>query len=427
MSKQGMTREELGDFVVETSIPALKNQLGEDVAKLVSDNIEKMASDPNGPWAKATNTAGGLLNGRPQSAPKQREKGIAFARVVRAMAAARMHKMGAEGATNVLRGWGDDDIADTMQSAQTKALAAGDATAGGFLVPTEFSNEVIELLRAQSVVRKLGARTIQMPTGTLKFPKIATGANATYIGENVNIGKSEETFGQLTLTFKKLAVLTPISNDLLRYSSPSADAIVRDDLVSAMATKEDTSFLRGAGTDATPKGLLNWCLADQKIASNLTVNLANITDDLGQLVVKLKQADIPMISPGWIMAPRTEQKLATIQNANGAFVFRDEIIRGTLWGWPVGVTTNVPITLDTTGAGSDNESEIYLVDFAQVIIGESAGLLVDSSQEAAYHDGSNVQAAFSLDQTVVRAIAEHDLGMRHDKAIAMLTGVTWTP
>ena len=134
-----------------------------------------------------------------------------------------------------------------------------------------------------------------------------------------------------------------------------------------------------------------------------------------------------MINPGWIMAPRTEQKLATIQNANGVFAFRDEVIRGTLWGYPIGVTTNVPITLDTSGAGNDNESEIYLVDFAQVLIGESMGLLVDSSQEAAYHAGSHVQAAFSLDQTVVRAIAEHDLGLRHDKAVAMLTDVTWTP
>jgi HK97 family phage major capsid protein len=194
-----------------------------------------------------------------------------------------------------------------------------------------------------------------------------------------------------------------------------------------MATKEDATFIRGAGSDATPKGLKNWCVADQKIASNLTVNLANITNDLGQLVVKLKNADIPLITPGWIMAPRTEQKLATIQNANGAFVFRDEILRGTLWGWPIGSTTNVPITLDTTGAGANDESEVYLVDFSQVLIGESQSLLVDSSQEAAYHDGSNVQAAFSLDQTVVRAIAEHDLGMRHDKAVSMLTGVTWTP
>jgi HK97 family phage major capsid protein len=421
MSK-GMTREQLADFVKETSVPLIKDQLGSELAQVVRENVEKIASDPNGPWANKWSDR--LVE--PKASSPTREKGAAFGRVVRAMAAAKMNKMGSEGTVEVLRGWGDNDLADALADTRSKALAAGDATAGGFLVPTQFSNEVIELLRAQSVVRRLGARTVQMPTGTLKYPKIATGASAAYIGENVNIGKSEETFGQLTLTFKKLAVLTPISNDLLRYSSPSADAIVRDDLVSSMATKEDSTFIRGAGTDATPKGLLNWCVADQKIAAS-AASLANITDNLGQLVVKLKNADIPMITPGWIMAPRTEQSLATIQNANGVFAFRDEVIAGTLWGWPIGTTTNVPITLDTTGAGNDDESEIYLVDFSQVLIGESQSLLVDSSQEAAYHDGSNVQAAFSLDQTVVRAIAEHDLGMRHDKGVAMLTGVTWSP
>ena len=416
-----MTKDELADFVKEQSLPLIKNQIGSDIAEIVRESVEKATSDKSSPWAKR------LLEGDGAPQAPKREKGSAFGRVVRAMAAAKFNKMGSNGTVDILKAWGDSDLAAAVAGAHQKALAAGDATAGGFLVPTEFSNEVIELLRSQSVVRRLGARTVQMPTGTLKYPKIASGAAAAYIGENVNVGKSEETFGQLTLTFKKLAVMTPISNDLLRYSSPSADAIVRDDLVSSMATKEDQTFIRGAGTDATPKGLLNWCVADQKIASNAVVNLANITNDLGQLVVKLKQADIPMITPGWIMSPRTEQKLATIQNANGAFVFRDEIINGTLWGWPCGTTTNVPITLDTTGAGNNDESEIYLADFSQVLIGESMGLLVDSSQEAAYHDGANVQAAFSLDQTVVRAIAEHDLGMRHDKAVAMLTGVTWTP
>jgi HK97 family phage major capsid protein len=422
MSK--MTKEQLAEFVKEQTIPVVKEAIGSDVANIVRENVERVANDPNGPWAKRwTNN---LLDGNGTSEVPQREKGVAFARCVRAMAAAKMHKLGSAGVVDILKQWGDGDLADKMSTSQQKALAAGDATAGGFLVPTEFSNEVIELLRAQSIVRRMGARIVQMPTGTLKIPKIATGASAAYVGENVNVGKSEETFGQLTLTFKKLAVLTPISNDLLRYSSPSADAIVRDDLVSAMATKEDSSFIRGSGTSATPKGLLNWCVADQKIACQAKT-LANIFEDLGKLVIALKSANIPMISPGWMMAPRTEITLATIQDGNGNTPLREELNRGTLWGYPVGVTTNIPITLDTTGAGSDDESEIYLVDFAQVLIGESMNLLVDSSQEAAYHDGSNVQAAFSLDQTVVRAIAEHDLGVRHEKAIAMLTGVDWAP
>jgi HK97 family phage major capsid protein len=47
-------------------------------------------------------------------------------------------------------------------------------------------------------------------------PKITGGSTAGYVGENANITKTQPTTGQITLTFKKLAALVPISNDLLR-------------------------------------------------------------------------------------------------------------------------------------------------------------------------------------------------------------------
>jgi hypothetical protein len=36
-----------------------------------------------------------------------------------------------------------------------------------------------------------------------------------------------------------------------------------------------------------------------------------------------------------------------------------------------------------------------------------------------------VQATFSLDQTVVRVIEEHDFALRYDKAFALIQNVTW--
>jgi heptaprenylglyceryl phosphate synthase len=62
-----------------------------------------------------------------------------------------------------------------------------------------------------------------------------------------------------------------------------------------------------------------------------------------------------------------------------------------------------------------------------VVIGDALNLQIDVSQEAAYHDGSNVVAAFSLDQTVIRAIIETDMVMRHDAAVTVLSGVKWIP
>jgi tetratricopeptide (TPR) repeat protein len=42
-----------------------------------------------------------------------------------------------------------------------------------------------------------------------------------------------------------------ISNDLMRYSDPSVDAMVRDDLAAVLARREDLAFLRG-DEDAVP-------------------------------------------------------------------------------------------------------------------------------------------------------------------------------
>lgn len=356
------------------------------------------------------------------------EKGLALARCIRATAASKMRGTGADGAIQILRGWGNADLAEAWADARQKAMAAGDATAGGFLVPTQFSAEVIEYLRARAVVRRLNARTIPVPTGTLKVPKLSGGATAYYIGENANATKSEPTTGQLTLTFKKLVTLVPMSNDLLRYNSVGADAMVRDDVVNAMRVREDSAFIRDTGSDSTPKGLRYWANTANVLAANGTVSVQNTFTDLGKLIQKLLEADIPMISPGWLIAPRIEIFLRTLlYSSTGIPVFRDEMAQGRLMGYPYASTTSIPTNLNTSGAGSNDESEIYLVDFAQALIGESMNLLVDSSQEAAYYDGSSVIAAFSQDQTVVRAIAEHDFGMRHDKAIAVLTEVDWAP
>ena len=375
-----------------------------------------------------------LVTGRPgdgaAAAPPEvplKDMGLAFARCVRATAAAKISGQGPGAAIEILKQWGNHDLAEKWAEARQKALAAGDATAGGFLVPTQFAAEVIEFLRARAVVRRMGTPTMPVGSGTLKIPKLSGGATAYYVGENTNATKSEETTGQITLTFKKLVTLVPMSNDLIRYSSPGADAIVRNDIVNAMRVKEDESFIRGTGSDNGPKGLRYWAHADHVISANSSVSVANVYSDLGKLIQRLLDANIPMISPGWLMAPRVEIFLRTLINSNGFPVFRDEMARGTLLGYPFASTTSIPINLDVSGTDADDESEIYFADFAQAIIGESLNLVVDASQEAAYHDGSAVVAAYSQDQTVVRAIAEHDFALRYDKAVAVLTQVDWAP
>lgn len=355
----------------------------------------------------------------PAEARGEAPKGANVSRIIMALGATK--GMPREAAAWAERQWGDAGMA------VARALAASIGSTGGFAVPEAMSGEIIELLRPRSTVMSLGPSIIDMPNGNFTLPGLATGAAASYIGENENIPKTEPTFRQVKLSAKKLAALVPISNDMFRYTTAANEMFIRNDLVAALAQRADLAFLRGAGTEYTPRGLRSWAQVpagnSNFLSANGTVNLANVTNDLGRMELALMNANVPMAQPGWIMAPRTQVYLANLRDGNGNLVYAEEMARGTLRGKPFRTTTQIPVNL---GSGTD-ESEIYLADFAEVIIGETLGLIIDVSSEAAYHDGSAVQAAFSLDQTVIRAIIEHDMAMRQAAAIVVMTAVKWIP
>lgn len=340
------------------------------------------------------------------------EKGIGFARFVKSLLVAKRDIVRPSEAGSKLY---------PKDERLVRALGESTGSSGGYLVPPEYSIEIIELLRAQAVVRKSGARVMPMNSNTLTIPKITAGASATYIGENTNIGKTEPTLGQIQLSAKKLAALVPISNDLIRDSSAAADQLVRDDAVAALATTEDVAFIRYDGTSYKPKGIYYWVNSANKFNSNDTIDLAHVTADLTDMIKRVKASDSKMLQCGWLFSVRTWAYLYSLLNTNGVPAFRDEMNSGKLLGFPYQTTTQIPENL----GGTTNQSEIYFGDFRDAVIGENTELLVDVSSEAAYHDGSNVVAAFSLDQTVLRVIMRHDFCLRHDKAFSIMEQVKY--
>ncbi len=385
-----MTKEELVQLIDDVLGEKLK-----DVLQQQSDNQQK--------WIEKILTA--------QRQQEQKAEKPNVGRLIRALAAGKGDPQKA--AVWAKKQWNDEAI--------VKALQSDEGSTGGYLVPEEYSSELIEYLRPLAVVRRMNPVIIPMETGTMSMPAVTGGASAEYIGEGTNVPKSQPTFGQVKLTWKKLACLVPISNDLIRFSSPKADEVVRNDLVGAMAQREDAAFIRDDGTNDKPKGLLNWIAAANKFEANKTVNLANVTIDLAKAIYYLRKNETKFLNCGWILSPGSELYLRTIRDSNGNFAFKGEMDQGRLFGFPFGVTTQVP---DNLGDGED-ESEIYFVDFADAAIGESSQVEIEISSEAAYYDGSNVVSAFSLDQTVLRAIARHDFAMRRNTSGAVIQAVTW--
>lgn len=436
MSDAIKTLDQLSEHVKKTTLPLITEMMKTDGQKIMADAVEELVSKryeklkQEAPWMDAIKGATEKSN---FTGKKEREKGEAAGRFIRAVTACKLSGRFNDPSAiqDQLKKWGDEDIAEVVEKDAARrdkaAMAATSPTDGGFLVPEQFSQDVIELLRPQSVVRSLVGRTLPMPVGSINIPKITDGSTAYYQGENTNATKSQLKTGNLKLTWKKLIALVPLSNDLVRYSSPGADAIVRNDMVRAIAQRENQAFLRDDGTNAGPKGLRYWADPSNVIdVSNPTFTTQTVATDLGRCVLQLVNANVPLSKPGWLFAPRTWNYLRMLQTTTGAFIYQAEMNNGLLLGYPYKWSTQIPTNLSDHGRTTNGgETEIYLADFDDVMIGEAMSLRVDASMEATYVDGGNTVSAFSQDQTVVRAITEHDFAVRRAVSVCVMNGVCW--
>jgi HK97 family phage major capsid protein len=297
-----------------------------------------------------------------------------------------------------------------------KALAEGTDSAGGYLVPTEHSTEMIDLLAAKTAVRAAGATVVPMASDTLEIPSQTGGATAYWVAENAQITASDQTWGQVQLAAKKLAALTKISSELFEDSDPGVEALVRADLARALALEEDVKYLRGDGTSNTPTGLEN---IDGVNVDDTTLGANGGTpsfDNLSDMIYALDADDVPVDGRAWVVHPRTLNTLRRIKDDQNRYLWADPAEPGlppTVWGYPVFTTTAIPINL--TQGTSEDCSIIYLGCWPEFLIGQRKSLELRASDEAG--------SAFEYDQVFVRAIMRVDCNVRHAGSFEVLMGV----
>lgn len=351
----------------------------------------------------------------PATVKEKPEPGAMVGRIAIAIAATGGHDLKAM-ANHAQQIWGDDTgqiVANMEQSTVTK---------GGYLVDTAYSRDFIGLLRPRVVIRNAGARSVPMPDGNLTMRKQTGSTTAGYVGERTPAPVTDLTVGTLSMSAKTLRALVPITNQLIRRAAWGVDAMVRDDLVTSAAIKEDQQFLRGTGSATAPAGLRSLILAGNVLTMTANPTLVTVTSDMARLKLRVVNANVPMSKCAYIMSPRTQSFLENIRDGNGNKAF-PEVAEGRYGIYPIYVTTSVP---DNLGAGT-NESEVYFGDFEQFLIGDTYQVTLAASDSAAYDDNGTIRSAFSNDETVIRLIEEHDTQLRYDAAFAVLTGVTWIP
>ncbi|MCH7537549.1 MAG: phage major capsid protein, partial [Proteobacteria bacterium] len=268
-----------------------------------------------------------------------------------------------------------------IESHYKAAQSAGSAEGGGLLILDDMANEVIELLSPFSVVRQIGARSVSIPRGSLRTPKITSGVSSGYVGEGQAIPSSQMKTGQISLQARKLASLVVLTSELGAFAV-DIDAILLDDMLSSIGKTEDIAFLFGSGTENEPRGIADWAIDANVFNATQaggTATLTEVQTDLRKAEDLLLSADVPMRTPVWIMSPRSRLFLRDLRDTQDKGIFGDEMRQSrTINGVPFFQTNNIPNNL----GGGSNESVVILVDASEVIIGDVPQVSVDRTNAA---------------------------------------------
>ena len=146
--------------------------------------------------------------------------------------------------TDVRRAWAQRDI----NTSDDSAVIAEDFRGGDF----------IDVLRNASSVMQAGATMLTGLVGDVKIPKKTAASTGAWIStEGGAATESEPTFGQVTMSPKTIGAMTDITRLMMLQSSLDIEALIRNDLSTALALAIDNGALQGSGSSGQPTGIAN--------------------------------------------------------------------------------------------------------------------------------------------------------------------------
>lgn len=305
-------------------------------------------------------------------------KGTAFTRYAMALAASKGNLMQAAETAKQWEGT-TPEVARVLKA----AVAAGttsDATWASPLVDYRMmAEEFIDLLRPATILGKMaGVRRVPF---NVRIPRMTSGASVGWVGEGAAKPVSKQAFDTVTMPESKIAGIVVITMELARFSNPSAEQLVRDDMVEAIAAFTDAQFINpgiAAVAGTNPASITK--SATESASTGTT--LAEIEADLKTARLAMVNLNIPIEGLYWVMAPSTKVTLEEMRTAQDVLAFPSLSTNGTLKGIPVIASTSIG-TYDQDGGGAGAAAKyIALISAPNVLLADDGQVMLDASSEA---------------------------------------------
>jgi len=277
---------------------------------------------------------------------------------------------------------------------QRADILAGTATQGAEVVATDVLN-LVGPLRNALVFSRFGATYLTGLVGDVDIPRYA-GSTAAWKGEVAAAADAAGAFDELSLSPLRITGLLDISRRFLVQDSANAEALLRADLVAAVAQVLESTALSDAAASAgvSPAGLL----AGTPTFTGGVMTFAEAVS----LETAIDNANAATSNLAYITTPSVRGLLkstAKVASTDSVMIMNDN----TLNGYPVATTVNMDVTM-----GTGAEHGIAFANWSHLIIGQWGGvdLIVDP-----YSLASTAQVRITVN-------SYWDYVYRHDDALA---------
>lgn len=380
---------------------------------------EKSAGESAGPVAggnaeEAGKTRGG---GRIEVKGTNMPKGAAFTRYAMALARSKGNLMQA---AEIAKGW--RDTTPEVETVLKAAVSAGTTTDTAWAKPLveyqNMSSEFAELLRPATIIGRIqGLRAVPFE---IKIPRQTGGSSVGWVGEGKPKPVSALSFDQIQLGRAKTAGIVVITDELARASSPSAEQVVRDDLIAQTAQFLDSQFVDPAKA-AGAQGV-----SPASITNGVTPVTASGTDadavrkDAKALMAKFLAANLSLAGAVWIMTEQQALGLALMTNPLGQPEFPGLAINGgsggTFMGLQVVLSENIPANPGTGSPATGAGTRIILAKANEILLADDGETMLDVSSEASLQMESSPSAPDA--NTVLLSLWQHNMiGIRAERYI----------
>jgi HK97 family phage prohead protease len=314
------------------------------------------------------------------------------------------------------------------------AVPAGTTISGNWAsalvgMETGFFADFAEWLRPQVILGRFGLNGVpalrSVPFYTALITQTGPGAGY-WVGEAKAKPVTAFNFTRTHLSPLKVANITVLTQENVRYSNPKSDAIVRDQLAQALIERLDIDFItpsKAAVANVSPASITNGAPA---IASSAGTDADSVRLDVRSLWAKFTAANNPPTTGVWVMSSNTAVALAVMVNPLGQQSFPTmNMTGGTLFGMPVLASDHVTDTI------------VVLVNALDIYLGDEGGIAVDASMEASIEmsdaptsdsgapTASTSVSMFQTNSVAIRAERIISWARRRTQSVAYLTGVDW--